>query len=281
MVHPQIAIFARLANGNVNPVRKIEGQKTLLGRTMHAVAYDEVCDEIVVPQEIAQAILTFRGGASGEEPPLRRIQGSLTGLHQPDVMGIDAPHGEIYVPQRDPINKILVFDNMANGNVAPIRVLQAAEGISFGNSVAIDPVNNVLVVSGSVRVGGRNEARMLIYNRTAQGTEKPLRMVGGPKSQYSGGSMVTYSAKRLVVSTSSWGRGDGGQGASLARKDQYVGVWSIDDNGDIPPRWRLGGPNGFFLQTRNIDLDEKNRSLIIADKRINSVMTFFFPEMFE
>ena len=97
---------------------------------------------------------------------------------------------------------------------------------------------------------------MLIYNRTAQGTEKPLRMVGGPKSQYSGGSMVTYSAKRLVVSTSSWGRGDGGQGASLARKDQYVGVWSIDDNGDIPPRWRLGGPNGFFLQTRNIDLDE-------------------------
>ena len=274
-------MFARLANGNVAPVRKIEGQKTLLGRTMHAVAYDEVRDEIVVPQEIAQGILTFRGGASGEEPPLRRIQGNLTQLHQPDVLALDAPHGEIYVPQRAPINTVLVFDNRADGNVAPIRILRASAGISFGNSVAVDPVNNVLLVSGSVRVGGSSESRLLIYNRTDQGAVAPQRMIGGPKSQYSGGSMVTYSPKGWVVSTSSWGRGEGGATASLARYDQYIGVWSIHDNGDIPPRWRLGGPNGTFLQTRNIDLDEKNRSLIVADKRINSVMTFFFPEMFE
>jgi hypothetical protein len=248
---------------------------------MHAIAYDEVRDEIVVPQEIAQAILTFAGDASGEEPPLRVIQGPLTQLHQPDVLALDAPHGEIYVPQRDPVNKILVFDNKANGNVAPIRVLQSTGNVRFGNSVAVDPVNNVLLVSGSVLVGGRREDRLLIYNRTDEGAVAPQRMIGGPKSQYSGGSMVTYSPKGWIVSTSTWGRGDGGRGASLARYDQFIGVWSIHDNGDVPPRWRLGGPNGIFLQTRNIDLDEKNRSLIVADKRLNAVMTFFFPEMFE
>ena len=248
---------------------------------MHAISYDEVRDEIVVPHEIAQAILTFRGSASGEEPPLRVIQGPLTQMHQPDVLAIDATHGEIYVPQHDPINKILVFDNKANGNVAPIRVLRPAGDVNFGNSIAIDPVNNLLLVSGNVPVGGKRENRLLIYNRTDQGTAAPLRMIGGPKSQYTGGSMVAYPPKGWVVATSSWGGGDGGRGGSLARYDQYIGVWSIHDNGDVPPRWRLGGPNGTFLQTRNIDLDPKNRSLIVADKRLNAVMTFFFPEMFE
>src|SRR6185503_14439199 len=102
---------------------KIEGKKALLARTMHAISYDSVKDEIVVPQEIGQAILTFRGGADGEEPPLRVIQGPLTQMHQPDVMVVDDQNGEIFVPQRDPINKILVFKREANGNVAPIRIL--------------------------------------------------------------------------------------------------------------------------------------------------------------
>ena len=44
------------------------------------MAYDDVHDEIVVPQPQAQAIMTFRGGANGEEPPIRVIQGSLTQL---------------------------------------------------------------------------------------------------------------------------------------------------------------------------------------------------------
>jgi hypothetical protein len=73
VAHPQIAAFARLADRVQSPARRIEGQKTLLGRTMHAIHYNEVRDEIVVPQQFAQAILTFRGGATGEEAPIRII----------------------------------------------------------------------------------------------------------------------------------------------------------------------------------------------------------------
>ena len=75
-MHPQIAIFARLADGAAKPTRQIHGQQTMLSRTVHAIAYDELHDEIVVPQQFAQAILTFRGGASGEEPPLRFALGA-------------------------------------------------------------------------------------------------------------------------------------------------------------------------------------------------------------
>ena len=244
---------------------------------MHAIAYDDVRDEIVVPQEIAQGILTFRGGAEGEEPPLRAIQGPLTQLHQPDKLYLDAVHGEIFVPQRGPVNTVLVFQREATGNVAPIRILRPTGGVRFGNSVSVDPVNNLLLVSGSVMNGSRWESRLLIYNRTDEGPVAPKGMIGGP--QYRVGAGVVYPPKGWIVSTSSWGDARG-ERSSLAVDDQYVGVWSIHDRGDVPPRWRIGGPNGTFQMIRNLVLDPKHRSLIVADKRINGVMTFFFPEMF-
>ena len=46
---------------------------------MHDIRYDAVHDEIIVPVPYAQAILTFRGGANGQEGPIRIIQGMKTG----------------------------------------------------------------------------------------------------------------------------------------------------------------------------------------------------------
>ena len=171
MAHPQIAVFARLADGNAKPVRKIEGQKTLLGRTMHSIAYDEIHDEFVVPQQFGQAILTFLGGADGEEVPVRVIQGSLTQLRNPDLLGIDPVHNEIFVPQG---NSVLVLPREANGNVAPIRVLKGPDTQLGASALAIDPVHNLLIVGGTVRGIG---SRLLIFNRTDEGNVKPKASV--------------------------------------------------------------------------------------------------------
>ena len=158
-------------------MRKIEGQKTLLGRTMHAINYDEIHDEFVVPQQFGQAILTFRGGADGEEAPIRVIQGSLTQLRNPDRLGIDAVHNEVFVPQG---NQVLVFAREATGNVAPIRVLKGPDTQLGASALAVDPVHNLLIV------GGRNretrQTRLLIFNRTDEGNVKPKAVIGGPKS---------------------------------------------------------------------------------------------------
>ena len=44
----------------------------MLGRTMHGIDYDEIHDEIVVPQQFGQAILVFKGSTRGEAPPIQR-----------------------------------------------------------------------------------------------------------------------------------------------------------------------------------------------------------------
>ena len=98
MAHPQIAVFARLANGNAPTVRRIEGQAAKLSRTMHSIFFDHIHDEIVVTNPFAQAVLTFRGDANGEVPPIRIIQGPQTALLQPDVMSADPVNNEYYVP---------------------------------------------------------------------------------------------------------------------------------------------------------------------------------------
>jgi len=151
VAHPQIAIFARMANGASKPLRKIEGQKSLLGRTMHAIAYDEINDEFIVPQQFAQAILTFRGAANGEEAPVRVIQGSKSRLMDPDRLGLNAPANEIYVPQDD---YLLVFDRRGNGNVAPLRVIEGKNTGLGASAVAGDPINNLIIVAGGGGFGG-------------------------------------------------------------------------------------------------------------------------------
>ena len=54
---------------------------------MHDTRHNEVNDEILVPNPFANALLVFKGGANGQEAPIRIIQGAKTLLDGPDSCG--------------------------------------------------------------------------------------------------------------------------------------------------------------------------------------------------
>jgi DNA-binding beta-propeller fold protein YncE len=271
VAHPQIAVFARLADKNTQPVRKIEGQKTLLGRTMHGFTYDEIHDEFTVPQQFAQAILTFAGGAEGETPPVRVIQGSRTRLEAPDRVAVDAVNNEIFVPEGD---KVLVFDRAGNGNVAPKRALEGPDVGRGLDALAIDPVNNLLIVSAGGGGGDREGrgTRFLVFDRLAAGNVKPKIIIQGPRAM--GGPFAVYPARKLIFATNR------PVDEALAGDDSYLGVWSYEKSSNGPALWTIGGPKGIFQMPRGVALDVKNKSIIASDKRLNSVLTFRVPEVF-
>lgn len=261
-----------MAKDNQKPLRKIEGERTMLGRTMHGIAYDPIHDEVLVPQPFAQAVLIFSGSIAGEQPPTRFIQGPLTQLNNLDKLDIDPVHNEIFVPDRD---KILVFPRTANGNVAPIRVLKTPKGMQI-DAVSVDNVHNVMFVTADPYAYSRGKPpKILMFNRTDEGEAKPKAIITGPKTMLTGTFGIrAHSEKGLVLVAMN------GPVTVGAWEGAFVGVWSINDNGDVPPRWTIGGPNQALKQPRGVDLDIKNKSVVISDKVRNAVLTYYFPEIF-
>jgi len=283
VAHPQIAAFARLAKGGDAPRRRIFGQATKLSRTMHDIRYNEARDEFYVTNPFAQAILTFRGGADGQEAPIRVIQGSKTKLISADTLEIDTIHNEIFVPQGD---EVLVFPMMADGNVAPIRVLRggAKAGWRTGGGIAVDPIHNLLVTDGTIEVEGQGyrttfrlgRESILIFDRLADGDVKPLRVIRGPNTGIQAIRQIQVLPKGgwIVIAQIT----DGGISEP---EGTFVGVWSTNDSGDVPPRWKIEGKaSNVMKKPRGVALDPKHKEVIVSDMRLNAVLTFYFPEIF-
>ena len=268
---------------------------------MHDIRYDEVHDELLVTNPFANAILVYRGGAAGEEPPLRIIQGPRTQLRgNTDRLEVDAVHNEIYVPVQ---SAILVFPRDGNGDVAPIRVIRGPDTkLKSAGSVTVDPVSNILAVglggegaegdtsdttdgaaeqprAGNVpagmQYGIRGGGGMLMFSRTASGNAKPLGGIQGPRTGIVRIlQLQVYSPKGWLIATQP-GRPDREEPEGV-----YVGIWSIHDNGDVPPRWKLAGPKSTLKKPRGVVLYPRHKELIVADMRLNSILTYYFPEIF-
>ncbi len=273
MAHPQIAAFARLADGGAKAVRAIAGQNTTFTRTIHDMAYDPVRDEIVVPGFYNFAILTFRGDANGDAAPVRKIMGPKTQLLNPSVLAVDAVHGEIFVPQG---RRVLVFPRDADGDVAPIRILAGPDtGLGAGHAT-VDPVHDLLIVSDFGGGGIR------IFNRTASGNTKPLRFITGPGAQ-AVWEMTTNPANGMIFVVARPGQIGGDEGDEVEGRfalEDFVGVWSVFDDGDVPPRFTIGGPNLLLKDGRGIAIDARNKNVMVSDKTLNAVLTFHVPEAF-
>jgi DNA-binding beta-propeller fold protein YncE len=285
VAHPQIAVFARLAKGTDAPQRVIFGQASKLSRTMHAIRYNATRDEFYVGNPFAQAVLTFRGAANGQESPIRTIQGPKTMLDTPDTLEVDPVHEELFVPEDD---KVLVFPVAANGDAAPLRVLRspAQGGWRAAGGIAVDPIHNVLVLAGTVLgeknkggysspYGDRREA-LLIFDRQASGAVQPIRVIRGSRTGMHAIRQIEIQPKGGWIVISQMTAGD-----IPEPEGTYIGVYSIFDSGNVPPRWKIDGkPSTGMKKPHGIALNPNHKEVVVADMRLNAILTFYFPEIF-
>jgi hypothetical protein len=258
-MHPQIAAFARLAKENAVATRKLQGQLTRLGRTMHDIAYDAIHDEIIVGSPFGQAVLIFRGGANGEEPPLRIIQGPRTQIvsatNGVDRIAVDPVNNEIFIGSR--LHRILVFSREANGDVEPIRVLGGPNSeIGTNPPIRVDPVNNVLLVSGN---GG-----IMVFDRTASGNAKPRAMISGAGPTGGSAQFEVYN------------------GMIIAPRTDNIYAWSLRDTGsNVRPLWKIPAPLGPRANQLGIVLDPAHKEVLVATGEGNQIRAFSIPELFD
>ena len=68
-----------------------------------------------------------------------------------------------------------------------------------------------------------------------------------------------------------------------------IGVWSVNDNGDVPPRWKIPVNQLTGYTASRIDLDPVHKEMLLScagqrsrprDGIANAVLTFSWPEIF-
>jgi len=287
VTQPRIAAFARLANGDAAPTRLITGQNTLLGRTIHGLAYDPARDEIVAPNALADAVLVFRAGASGAEHPLRVIQGPHTHLVTPHAVSLDLQNREILVASLTG-RRINVFRGDAEGDATPVRVIEGPKS-ELGHVVglAVDPERNLLAVA--------NTHEILIFNRNDNGDVAPRARIAGPKTGITDEPwQMEFYRGRIFLAASNHFHQNLYEGVTL-RPDAkevpddpwlnpvlgFMGVWNITDNGDVAPLAMIRGPFSGLLHPVGLALNPKAGEIYLSDSVKNGVLSFLVPQFFE
>ena len=221
-----IVIYRREAVGLEAPVRYIRGAQTGMADP-HGVSWDERHNEIAVanhgnfrglvkntglgctqvaaedvPSEGGQfqppSLTIYSATASGDEKPLRTIQGAHTQLDWPMGIDVDAAHEEIAVANNGD-NSILIFRRTQGGDVAPLRAIRGSRtGINRPMGVSIDTKNNEIWVSNF------GEHTALVFACDASGDAAPRRIIrsaprGTPSTGFGNPQAVAYDSRREEI----------------------------------------------------------------------------------
>jgi DNA-binding beta-propeller fold protein YncE len=277
-----------LANGNAKPTRIIAGQTTRVSRTMHGIFYDPKHDEIVVPVALGGAVLALPGGANGGDPPLRVLQGPHTELVQPDTLYVDVAHDEMIVDSGN--DSLLVFPRTASGDTAPIRKIAGPKThIRNIYGMSVDSVHNVIVVGNRVEEPGSRESvdGILIFNRTDNGDVEPRGVIAGPKTGIIKIRQVVVDEERgqiFATIKNNFENYDFAQARPTPwnpDRTGFIGVWSITDNGDVPPRGVIKGPASGLVWPAGVAINPANHEVYAIDSVSNALFMFHMPELFK
>ncbi|GAC1405184.1 MAG: hypothetical protein NVSMB64_09600 [Candidatus Velthaea sp.] len=164
-----VTIYPATANGNVTPLRKIQGANTRLNGP-RGVAHDSFCDLWVSDSNPFGVLYKFAAGANGNVAPIATVTGDSTGLYFPLQLAIDRMD-RVYVANQ---TNVLSFAPTADGNAAPLRSLTSG-ALDGPYGVAIDTAGKIYVAS----VGNGSVA---IFAPSANGASTPIAVIAGSRT---------------------------------------------------------------------------------------------------
>lgn len=272
--HPRVAVFARMANGQVPPLRVIEGQNTRISRSLHGVAFDGVNNEVLVPSTLEDAVLVFNRLDAGDVAPTRVIQGALTLISKPQGIAVDTTNNEIALANEGTpavAPSITVYSRLANGNVAPLRQIT---NIDLGKPVGvwIDAVNNEIFVADEKATAGPT---IWVFSRTANGPSVPLRTI-------SGAATMMDRLRQIVVDTTNNEIEVATQGDRAVNPPIFGAllVFNRTDSGNVAPkRFIQHVVNSNIKHPRSVWVDTTNNEIGVGDSKENEVRVF--PRFFQ
>jgi hypothetical protein len=190
--------------------------------------------------------------ANGNVAPERVIEGQGTRLSR-TMHGIayDDVHDEIILPVALS-GAILVFRGDAQGEAAPVRVIQGGRtGLIRPHTIAVDTVN------GEIIAADPSSRALLVFARDAAGDAAPIRIISGARTLlHDIVGVAVDPIRNVIVASSRSGRGATG-----------IMVFDRLASGDVPPRAYIGGPNSRLAHFRQLAIDPGTGNIFLAQQR--------------
>jgi 6-phosphogluconolactonase (cycloisomerase 2 family) len=203
----KMVVFARDARGDVVPKRILATP-----HRVYSIAVDEVKKELYVTVEYPPEVVVYRKEATGDEMPLRRIQGDRTHLEAPHGIAVDVKNQLLFVnnwgaatsfrnPGTGKFNppSINVYALGASGDTAPLRVIQGNRTqMNWPGNMTLHPDTGELYIANDV---GQS---ILVFGGLTyvRGNVPPKRVIKGDKTalNYPTGVFVDTKHQEVWVS---------------------------------------------------------------------------------
>jgi hypothetical protein len=125
-----------------------------------------------------------------------------------------------------------------------------------------------------------------VFNRLDNGDPKPRTKISGPRTGIIKIRQVFVDEERgLIFATiknnfEAYNVADPRPSPWDPNKTGFIGVWSIDDNGDVPPRGVIKGPATGLVWPAGVAINPKHHEIYAIDSVSNALFMFKMPEFF-
>jgi hypothetical protein len=152
------------------PTRKVQDKYAAFA----AVSVDPARDEVILTDEnLFQVLVYNRLDNSAPEAittPKRVLAGDRTLIEFESGVHVDPATGDIFAPNNDTVDTLVVFKHGSDGDAAPIRALKTPHG-TFG--IAVDDRRNEMFLTT------QHDATVVVFRKDANKDDHPLRLLQG------------------------------------------------------------------------------------------------------
>jgi 6-phosphogluconolactonase (cycloisomerase 2 family) len=220
-----IVVFPHEATGDAEPKRTLK-----VTHRAFAMAVDESTKELFLSVQYPPQVAVYSKNASGDDKPLRLLQGEKTRLSDSHGLAIDTQNKLLFINNWGNISdyktpgtgrfeppSITVYPLNADGDTAPLRIIQGPKTqMDWPGAMSVDPATGDLYVANDM---GQS---VIVFHSRDQGDVAPARVVKGPKTHISYPTGVFVDAKNKEFWVSNLG-------------NSSATVYPLNATGDVAP----------------------------------------------